>query len=240
MKNLSGSRNALLWLACVALAACAARDANVAATAGSKPDFEGGVWLPQRGPRSESELPSYTPAVAERLAALGPIAPESLGNANCLPESGPTENMGEIFYSSKSIFIMKDEDFLSVRHIHLDAATHGDPDPSYQGHSIGRWEGDTLVIDTVALLPEVTIAPGVPGDGNTHIVERLRLQDANTLEQVVTIEDPGVLMKSWTRRNLYAIHRDLHVREAFCAQNNRDIPVAGESHTDLTPPPRGY
>jgi hypothetical protein len=225
-QHCSRSHRSLLWLACLALGACAA--------IGSWPDFEGGVWLPQRGPRADSEQPSYVPAVAARLAALGPIAPESLGNAYCLPAGDPTENLGEFFFSRRAIFIMKDEDFLSVRHIHMDATAHGDPDPSYQGHSIGHWEGATLVIDTVALLPEVTIAPGVPGNGDTHIVERLRLKDVDTMEQLVTIENPR------TRSNLYRMHRDLHVQEAFCAQNNRDIPVGGESHTDLTPPPRRY
>jgi predicted phosphodiesterase len=64
--------------------------------------------------------------------------------------------------------------------------------------------------------------------------------DADTLEQMVTIDNPGVLAKPWTHKNLFKIRRDLHVQEAFCAQNNRDIPVYGETHTDLTPPARGY
>lgn len=200
------------------------------------PDFEGGIWLPKRGPRAPGASPAYVQEVAARLKALGPIAPETLGNPYCLPTGGPFERIGEFFYSKDVIFIMEDEDFLSVRMIYMDGREHGDPDPSYYGHSVGHWEGDTLVVDTVGLLPEVTIAPKVPGNGKTHVVERFRLTDRDTLEQTVTQTNPEVLLKPLTTTQRYSIRRDLHVQEAECAQNNRDLPVEGKPNLDLTEP----
>lgn len=200
------------------------------------PDFQGGIWVQQRGPRGAAAAPSYQPAIAAKLAALGPIAPETLGNANCEPLEGPFERIGEFFYSKDSIFIMLDEDFLSVRHIYMDGRAHGSPDPSYFGHSVGHWEGDTLVVDTVGFLPGVTIAPKVEGQGATHGVERFRLIAPDTLEQGVTIENPLVLTKPFTATHRYKLRRDLHVLEAFCSQNNRDLPVDGQPHVDLTAP----
>lgn len=196
------------------------------------PDFQGGIWVQQRGPRGSGEQPKYQPEVAARLAAIGPIAPSSLGNSECEPLGGPFERTGEFFYSKDSIFIMMDEDYLSVRHIHMDTSAHGDPDLSYYGHSVGHWEGDTLVIDSVAFLPGVTIAPKVPGEGATHSIERIRLTGPDTLEQQITIINPKILTAPWTSTNKYKLRRDLHVQEAFCSQNNRDI--SGEP--DLTPP----
>jgi hypothetical protein len=202
------------------------------------PQFQGGIWLQQRGPRpvTRDEPPAYLPAIAARLQAIGPIAPETLGNAFCEPLAGPFERTGQFFFSRDVILMMMDEDYLSVRFIYMDGRGHGDPDPSYYGHSVGHWEAGTLVIDTVGFLPEVTIAPKVEGNGATHSVERYRLLDANTLERVTTITNPTVLLKPWTSTVRYTIRRDLQVQEAECAQNNRDLPVNGATHIDLAEP----
>ncbi|MGC3981446.1 MAG: hypothetical protein QM808_09320 [Steroidobacteraceae bacterium] len=196
------------------------------------PKFEGGIWVRERGPRGNDTAPKYQPDVAAKLAAIGPIAPSSLGNSSCEPLGGPFERTGEFFFSKDSIFMMMDEDYLSVRHIHLDTTDHGDPDPSYYGHSIGHWEGDTLVIDTVGFLPGVTIAPKVEGQGATHTIERIRLTSPDTLEQQITIMNPKVLTAPYTTTQKFKIRRDLHVQEAFCSQNNRDI----NGEPNLTPP----
>jgi hypothetical protein len=228
----------ILLLACVTASRAESADQPAASTwadVAKWPDFEGGVWERERGPRPDA--PPYQPEVAARLAALGPIRPETLGSANCEPTDGPFARMGEFFYSKDSIFIMMDEDYLSVRHIYMDGRTHDDPDPSYFGHSVGHWDGDTLVIDTVAFLPTVSIAPKVPGEGETHSIERYRLVAPDTLQLTLTIENPKLLQRAWTSTVRYRLRRDLHVQEAFCSQNNRDLPgPEGQVHLDLTPP----
>lgn len=226
---------ALLTLA-VPLISCPSLAANSWATVAAWPDFQGGIWLQQRGPQVANDAPAYVPAVAARLAAIGPIRPETLGNAYCTPVAGPFERIGEFFYSRDVILIMMDEDYLSVRQVFMDGRDHGDPDLSYYGHSVGRWEGKTLVVDTVGFLPEVTIAPKVSGEGATHSIERFSLVGPDTLEMKLTIENSKVLTKPWTSTQRYRLRRDLHVQEAECSQNNRDLPVDGEANINLSEP----
>ncbi|MGC3980390.1 MAG: hypothetical protein QM808_03935 [Steroidobacteraceae bacterium] len=201
------------------------------------PDLQGGMWLPVRGPRGSAEpAPVYVPTVAAKVAAMGPIDPGSLGNANCEPLDGPFERIREFFYSKDVIFIMADEDYLSVRFIYMDGRKHGDPDPSYYGHSVGHWENDTLVVDTIGFLPQVTLAPRVPNEGAMQAVERFRLIGKDRLQYQITLTDPKVLAAPFTRTITYTLDRQSHVQEAECSQNNRNRDVDGKEHVDLTPP----
>ena len=96
------------------------------------------------------------------------------------------------------------------RYIPTDGRSHTeDLFPSYQGDSVGRWEGDTLVVDVTTLNGRVWLAgaqdhPTPTGIGGwitsdaSHLVERWRLVDANTLEYQATVEDPKVLTGPWT------------------------------------------
>ena len=96
------------------------------------------------------------------------------------------------------------------RYIPTDGRSHTeDLFPSYQGDSVGRWEEDTLVVDITTLNGRVWLAgvqdhPTPAGIGGwitsdaSHLVERWRLLDANTLEYQATVEDPKVLTGPWT------------------------------------------
>jgi hypothetical protein len=88
-----------------------------------------------------------------------------------------------------------------VRTIHLDASTHPtNIKPSLGGHSIGHWEGDVLVVDTVGFAPGVLIPlAGVLHSGKMHIVERFELNaDAGTIARTYTVEDPLYLAAPYT------------------------------------------
>jgi hypothetical protein len=94
-----------------------------------------------------------------------------------------------------------------TRHIYMDGRSHPPSDswePSMSGHSIGHWEGETLVIDTVGLLP----GAGVPGGGRrgpeTHLIERYRLIDGGKRMSVTfTWQDPKIYMKPHTYEYIY-------------------------------------
>ena len=92
------------------------------------------------------------------------------------------------------------------------------------GHSIGHWEGDALVVDTVGVLPEVLLAiseaSGVPNNGDMHIVERIHLTKPDTLTDELTITAPHVLTRPWVTRRLYYRHRDrnFQIVEGVCLQ----------------------
>jgi hypothetical protein len=86
----------------------------------------------------------------------------------------------------------------AVRTIHLDRADHpADAEPSLLGHSIGRWDGDTLVVDTVAFAPDPRgiSAIGIPSGPRKHMTERFTLADDGlSLRRDTTLEDPDYLI----------------------------------------------
>jgi hypothetical protein len=95
---------------------------------------------------------------------------------------------------------------LTVRYVPTDGSPHPeDPDVTFNGDSRGRWEGDTLVIDTIAIDTRMrNISVGVTGDANSwthskqeHVVERFTRPSKNYLTYQVTVEDPVVLEKSF-------------------------------------------
>ena len=86
-----------------------------------------------------------------------------------------------------------------------------DPDLTIHGHSIGRWDGDALVVDTVGVIPQSYIAlsegTGVPNNGDMRIVERLYLSAPDALSVELTITAPKVFTKPWTTTRLFVRRR---------------------------------
>jgi hypothetical protein len=115
-----------------------------------------------------------------------------------------------------------------MRRIFTDGRPHpDDPDPAWHGHSIGRWEGDTLVADTVALDPMVPLddQTGLLGVGlsqKAHVVERIRMVDDGHLRITTTVDDPENFLEPWTFVRTYLRHRDWDLRDYICEQNNHD------------------
>jgi hypothetical protein len=96
--------------------------------------------------------------------------------------------------------------FSDVRRIHLNVGHPANLKPSWHGHSIGHYEGDTLVVDTVGL-NDKTFVDGfhTPHTEQLHVVERYRLLDGGeTLELQVNIEDPGAFTTPWSATQRYS------------------------------------
>ncbi len=114
------------------------------------------------------------------------------------------------------------ETYSQSRHIFTDGRPHpADPDLTFQGDSIGRWEGGTLVVDTVGFSPLTEIALGVPHSDQLRISERISLTDPDHLRIEETITDPKVLARPWTLVWPYRRTKD-DIREFVCEQNNHD------------------
>ncbi|MGX7897027.1 hypothetical protein [Tsuneonella sp. HG222] len=116
-----------------------------------------------------------------------------------------------------------------IRRIFLDRSEHlpeDDLDPTYNGDSIGRWEGDTLVVDTVGFHEHTLIPPGLPHSGAMRIGERIRYLDSDTIEVRMVIEDPEALTRPIEQRVIYSKRPDWRIREYSCLENNRDAPDA--------------
>lgn len=114
-----------------------------------------------------------------------------------------------------------------VRQIPLNVAHANPVEPSWYGDSVAHFEGDTLVVDTVGFYdrPEAMVdAYGTPVTEALHVVERYRLiDDGANLEVDVYVEDPNVFQTSWSMTVEY-YSDDVKLREAPCAENNRDLP----------------
>ena len=146
--------------------------------------------------------------------------------AMCLPQGMPDVMdfpfAMEILQTSGQV-TMVSEFQSEIRRIYTDGRRHPSPDdlnPSYSGHSIGHWEGDTLVVDTVGVKTK-SIAR-MPYSDRLHITERIRLQGPNTLDDQMVIEDPEVLSGVWHAEFLYARRAGMEMMQYVCEENNRD------------------
>ena len=142
----------------------------------------------------------------------------------CIPDGFPrmmtTDSPLEILQTPGRITLITE--FMSqVRRVDLDRKTHpADPDDTFFGESIGRWEGDTLVVDTLALKPRVLLFNDVPHSDAIHIVEHIRLAQPDLLEDRITITDPKVLTAPWTVIRRFGRRTDERVGESVCEENN--------------------
>jgi hypothetical protein len=127
----------------------------------------------------------------------------------------------------------------SFRPIYMDGRPHPkDLDPSYYGHSVGHWEGDTLVIDTVGFNERGWIdLRGLPTTEQLHLTERISRPDFYTLRYEVTIDDPGAYTLPWTSGLFFRLVPGAEQFEFVCQDGNlTSILMTGEgnSHVDRT------
>jgi hypothetical protein len=191
-------------------------------TQDGKPDLSG-VWYP--GPDLEPEVPEMLPWAAElvkkRSAKVGDDP-----RAQCLP-SGVVRTHGldlaKLVQTSNLLVMLVESSVPGVRQVFLDGRPHPpDVQPSWLGHSIGRWENDTLVIDTIGLNDRVwQDLAGRPQTEKAHIVERYRRTDLGHLEVEITIDDPGAYTRPWKVRRLLDLAPDDEILEYICHENHK-------------------
>jgi hypothetical protein len=106
--------------------------------------------------------------------------------------------------------------------IRMDAAHPAHVKPSWMGDSVGHWEGDTLVVDTVGQRADNLTPANSPISTATHVVERIRkIAGGAKLEDVYTIDDPKLYTKPWTRRLEFLWSPDETVMEYICEESGR-------------------
>jgi hypothetical protein len=194
------------------------------------PDMSG-VWEMTfgRGGFAPAQPLSLTPKYAAILKAFQAAPPQDSPAANCVPPGMPGVMSQpypvEILFTPGMVTVIA-EAYMQVRHIYTDGRGHpDDPDLTFNGHSIGHWEGDTLVVDSVGFTTDTSLGMnmGTRHSDKMHIVERFHLKDPKTLEITTTIDDPEALAKPWTRTTTYARHSDWTLAEYICQQNNRNF-----------------
>jgi hypothetical protein len=94
---------------------------------------------------------------------------------------------------------------------------------SYQGHSVGRWEGEFLVVETTGYNDRTFVdATGLPHSESMSTVERIRRLD-DRLEDVVTIHDPEMYTRDWLARFVYGKREDIRLEDYACNDAHRDL-----------------
>ncbi len=129
------------------------------------------------------------------------------------------------------------EAWMQWRNIYTDGRKHPDYrdlDPTFYGNSIGHWEGDTLVVDTVGFKTITDLQMGMKHSDQMHIIERIHLKkgDPNTLLDAMTVEDPLALVKPWHVTYTYHRSRTQQLLEYVCEENNRN-PVNAKGQTEF-------
>jgi hypothetical protein len=240
-----GVRAAALLLFCTVSSAVAfaqpakpSRQEAFAAVA-ALPDWDG-TWSSVRGKDPE---PVLTPKGAKMKADFeaGQARGENLQvpAANCVPDGMPRIMR---LYPIEFLFTpgrvtIPIETYSQIRRVYTDGRPlPEDPDPAFNGSSIGHWEGDTLVVETVGLNNQNNIVRGVHMTDRTRIQERIRLEKPDLLVDTVTVTDPEMLAQPWTYRQAYERHRDWDMREYICTENNHDAAdEAGRPSLSLEP-----
>jgi hypothetical protein len=112
-----------------------------------------------------------------------------------------------------------------VRHVYMDAPHSNNPKPSWYGESIGHYEGDTLVVDTIGLSPKAVIDNyHTPHTEKLHVVERYHLiEGGKKLEVNLTIEDPDTFNQPWKTMQTYTRTPNRPMLEQNCSENNDNI-----------------
>src|SRR5262245_8125756 len=200
-----------------------------------KPDLSG-VYAAGGGARGAA--PAGGRGAAPGAAPAGPVlksgaekyrivrGPDDTGaTSNCMPLV-PPQSWGVPYQFQ----ILQGVNYVAIFHeypgtfrlISTDGSPHPvDPDPSWLGDSIGHWEGDTLVVDTIGF-NDKTDLQGFRHTEDLHMIERFRRTDLDTIQYEVTIEDKNVFEKPYTLTRTFALRPDLRRIDEFICENNRD------------------
>jgi len=151
----------------------------------------------------------------------------------CLPQGMPSMMGGggpfpmEILVSVGQVTIIQ-EAYNQVRRIYLDRPqlSLDEIEPGFYGRSVGHWEGDTLVVDTIGIKESVEFR-NIPHTLNMRITERIRLVEPDVFIDEITIEDPEVLTEPWNMAFTFSRLPDYEIMEYVCEDNREYADESG-------------
>jgi hypothetical protein len=215
---------------------------SIVSTALASPDWNG-MWIASNDPARPAaslssgslgpgDAPSLTPkykAIADKAQALFKAGSLKMDKTvHCEPPGMPLmmsfANGGEVLMTPGRVTIIS-EWAGDVRRIFVDGRPHPDDlDPSFEGHSIGHWEGNDLIIDTVAISTKASLnATGAQQSDKMHIVERMHEYAPGKMEILFHIEDSEAFAQPWNFRITWKRNPNSldYVHEYSC-DNNRN------------------
>jgi hypothetical protein len=203
-------------------------------TADGHPDLSG-VWANVGDVNAYRGMPAMKPWAADLEQKLLAQINEQQHNAGayCLPQFA-TPSVGPFPYKFVQTpgEIVQIMEFMTpnARQIFLDGRAHPDADhwnPAWYGHSVGHWEGDTLVVDTVGF-NELTPGPGFAiHSEQLHVIERYHRVNYGTMELEVIADDPDAWTGSFSRKYTAGLAEGDEIQEFVCVENNKLIGPVG-------------
>ena len=205
-------------------------------TADGKPDLSG-FWMPADGVKhllnlaadlKPEEVPLQPWAQAlykERIENNGKDHP----GVRCWP-SGIPEKLnipdGLKVVQTPDLLIFLHESRTIYRQVFTDGrALPRDAQPTWMGYSIGHWEGDTLVVETIGQNGKTWLdMRGLPGTEALRIIERYTRPSVGRIDIDVTIDDPKAYTKPWSVKLSWNLVPDTDLIESICEENNKDLP----------------
>jgi hypothetical protein len=193
--------------------------------ADGKPDLSG-VWTPGLSFTQMGQVPLQPWAqevYKQRRDTLSKDDPEG----HCLPAGVPRISpFLQKFVQTPTLLVILDEGNIhSYRQVFLDGRPHlDDPGPLWMGDSIGKWDGDTLVVDTVGFNDKAWLdLQGHPRTEKAHIIERFTRPELGRMNIEITIDDPGAYSKPWKVMESSQLAPGWEIQEYICNENNRDV-----------------
>ncbi len=202
-----------------------------------------GVWMQTDGGRfgAYAFTPEYQKIYAKRKADEDAGRPYQAAGSSCLPRGlvGMLTTGAyplEILQTPQEVAILKENG--GVHRIHLNRQHLGPDDltPMFFGDSIGRWEGDWLVVDSISLGATDNIDGQAPHSDALHVVERFHRVSHDTLEAVLTVDDAKALTHPVTTHVVYTLQPAYEMQEYYCTNERNfagpggDQGVAGATH----------
>jgi hypothetical protein len=192
-------------------------------TAGGKPDFSG-IWLQPK--TVERGMPEMLSSAASIFKLRLETNLKDLPSSQCLPTGVflLTPVLNKIVQTERLLVVLQ-EITAGFRQVFLDGRDHPkDLEPTWNGHSIGRWRGDTLVVETAGYNDRGWLdGAGHPRTEKLRVIEEFLRPDFGHLEIQTTIDDPGAYLKPWTIKWAADLAPDEEIQEFLCNENNQDL-----------------
>jgi hypothetical protein len=181
-----------------------------------------GVWLPQHvaDMGSTTNVP-FQPWAKQKFLENNSLK-QSDTDRRCLPPGVPRITLMahpfEIVQTATRILFVYEGGAHVWRQAWMDGRAHPkEPNPDWLGHSIGHWEGDTLVVDSIGFNDKTWLDDaGHPHTEQLHVVEKYTRIDPRTMRYEIVIDDPGAYTQSWTSRSSLSFHPGEKLAEDIC------------------------
>ena len=172
-----------------------------------------------------NKLP-YKPGVAD-LVKKRTSTQNADPNVHCMPRDAPriwTDDYYKRVFMLPDRMIILTERNMQYRQIFLDGRPlPKDPNPTWNGYSTGKWDGDALVIETIGFKDDLWLdAAGNPLSGTGKMTERIRRPNYGSLEVEITIDDPTFYTAPWTVKLNQPLVLDSELLDYYCLENEKD------------------